>query len=54
MRRAVEFLHLKGVLPDEYKFILYENEWPDLPGGKPWKDAFAALGRDADAQLPEV
>ena len=53
MRRALAFLHGKGALPDGFKDILTEREWPELPGERPLAQAFAALERCADAELPK-
>lgn len=52
MRRALTFLDSCGALPDEYKDILAEREWPELPGERPWSQAYAELEQNADTQLP--
>ena len=45
MRRALSFLHSKGALPDECESLLNEYAWPELPGERPFAEAFAALER---------
>ena len=54
MRRALSFLHGKGALPDECESLLNEHPWPELPGERPFAEAFAALEKFADAELPEM
>ena len=53
MRRALTFLHSKGALPDECESLLNEHPWPELPGERPFAEAFAALEKFADAELPK-
>jgi len=53
MRLALDFLRLKQALPAEFRLILCERDWPDLPGDRPWRAAFADLERNADACLPD-
>jgi hypothetical protein len=54
LRRAVEFLWGKDLLPQRSEIWRQEQDWPDLPGAEPWRSAFDALHADADAQLPMV
>ena len=53
MRRALSFLHSKSALPDECASLLNEHPWPELPGERPFAEAFAALKKFADAELPK-
>ena len=53
MRRALSFLHSKGALPDECESLLNEYAWPELPGERPFAEAFAALEKFADSELPK-
>ena len=53
MRRALSFLHGKVALPDECESLLNEHPWPELPGERPFAEAFAALEKFADAELPK-
>ena len=53
MRRALTFLHGKGALPDECESLLNEYAWPELPGERPWSQAYAELEQNADSELPK-